>query len=86
MECVLHSDSVHGILQALRKVPDVNASWHGDFIRRYNNVDVSIAAQTSAGLMVPVLRGADGLGLREISSGIKTLATKVRLCFCHAVS
>ena len=70
-------------MQALRKVPDVNASWHGDFIRRYHDVHVSVAVQTPAGLMVPVLRDADRLGLRDISTAVKALATKVT-CFILA--
>ena len=68
------------VQQALKKVPEVNASWHGDFIRQYHNVDVSVAVQTPAGLMVPVVRGADGLGLRDISTNIKALAAKVWAC------
>jgi len=63
--------------QALRKVPDVNASWHGDSIRIYHNVDVSVAVQTPGGLMVPVVRDADVLGLAEISAAVKELAAKV---------
>jgi pyruvate dehydrogenase E2 component (dihydrolipoamide acetyltransferase) len=31
---------------ALKAVPEVNASWHGDFIRQYHSVDCSIAVQT----------------------------------------
>ena len=124
----------------MRKVPEANASWHGDFIRQYHNVDISVAVQTPAGLQVPycpaccllwpacpclllgtasvvrleiaggmsrtdwlqedfhqaacdsrsqgaalmrllvqvpVLRGADRLGLTDIGSGVKDLATKV---------
>ena len=63
--------------QALRKVPDVNASWNTDFIRVYHNVDVSVAVQTPNGLMVPVVRDADILGLAEISATVKELAAKV---------
>lgn len=62
---------------ALRAVPDVNSSWHGDFIRRYHNVDVSVAVQTPAGLMVPVVRDADLKGLHAISEDIKSLASRV---------
>ncbi|KAK9812020.1 hypothetical protein WJX73_009253 [Symbiochloris irregularis] len=63
---------------ALKKVPEVNASWHTDYIRQYHNVDVSVAVQTPAGLMVPVVRGADNLGLKGISSTVKALATKAK--------
>ena len=40
------------MLQAMRKVPEANASWHGDFIRQYNDVNISVAVQTPAGLQV----------------------------------
>jgi pyruvate/2-oxoglutarate dehydrogenase complex dihydrolipoamide acyltransferase (E2) component len=63
--------------QALRAVPDVNASWMGDFIRVYHNVDVSVAVQTPSGLMVPIVRDADALGLADIAAAVKDLAAKV---------
>lgn len=59
-------------------MPDVNASWLGEFIRYYDTVDISIAVQTPNGLMVPILRNADMLGLLEINAGVRSLATKVR--------
>ena len=66
-------------MQALRKVPEVNASWNTDFIRQYHNIDVSVAVQTPGGLMVPIVHDADALGLSEISAKVKDLATKVSL-------
>ena len=63
---------------ALRKVPEVNASWMGDKIRQYTKADISVAVQTDAGLMVPVVRGACGLGLTGISSEVKSLAGKAK--------
>lgn len=63
---------------ALRAVPAVNASWHGEFIRQYRNVDVTVAVQTEAGLMVPVVRDADLKGLAAISAEVRALAGKVR--------
>ena len=63
---------------ALKKVPEVNASWRGDTIRQYENVDITVAVQTKAGLMVPVVRDADLKGLATISSEVKDLAGKVR--------
>ena len=64
--------------QALRKVPGVNASWFPDFIRQYHDVDVGVAVQTPGGLMVPVVRNADLLGLAEIGATVKELAGRVR--------
>ncbi len=63
---------------SLRKVPAVNASWMGDFVRRYHDVDVTVAVQTPAGLMVPFVRGADKKGLAAISTEVRALAGKVR--------
>lgn len=62
---------------ALRQVPEVNASWFGDYIRQYHNVDITVAVQTPAGLMVPIVRDADLKGLQTISEEVKSLASKV---------
>lgn len=63
---------------ALKRFPEANASWHGDFIRQYSKVDCSVAVQTPAGLMVPIVRNADTKGLAAISSDVKSLAAKAR--------
>lgn len=63
---------------ALRDVPEVNSSWHDDFIRQYNTVDVTIAVQTPAGLMVPIVRNADEKGLEDISTDVRSLAKKAK--------
>ncbi len=68
--------------QALRKVPGVNASWFPEFIRQYHDVDVGVAVQTPGGLMVPVVRDADLLGLAEIGATVKELAGRVRAKSC----
>ena len=56
----------------------MNASWQGEFIRYYDTVDISIAVQTPVGLMVPIVRDVDNLGLLEINSEVKPLAKKAR--------
>lgn len=63
--------------QALRDVPEVNSAWMGDFIRQYDDVHVSVAVQTPHGLMVPVIRNTDRLGLSDINAEVKMLASKV---------
>jgi len=63
---------------ALKQVPEANASWHGDFIRQYNKVDCSVAVQTPAGLMVPIVRDADTKGLATIATDVKSLAARAR--------
>ena len=56
----------------------MNASWFPDFIRQYHDVDVGVAVQTPGGLMVPVVRDADLLGLAEIGATVRQLAEKAR--------
>ena len=63
---------------ALKRVPEANAAWHGDFIRQYNKVHCSVAVQTPAGLMVPIVRNADAKGLAAISADVRELASKAR--------
>ena len=53
---------------ALRKVPEVNSSWQGTFIRQYNTVDINVAVATDRGLLTPLIKNVDRIGLIEISS------------------
>lgn len=64
--------------QALRKVPQVNASWRGEFIREFADINIGVAVQTEVGLLVPVLPNVDAKGLGDISKGVKALAGKAR--------
>ncbi|KAF8068297.1 pdhC [Scenedesmus sp. PABB004] len=63
---------------ACRAVPAVNASWRGDVIRQFHNVDVNVAVASPAGLMVPFVRDADTKGLLAISQEVKALAAKAK--------
>jgi pyruvate dehydrogenase E2 component (dihydrolipoamide acetyltransferase) len=46
--------------------------------RQYHNIDVNVAVNSPAGLMVPFVRDADRKGLLAISQEVKELAGKVR--------
>jgi pyruvate dehydrogenase E2 component (dihydrolipoamide acetyltransferase) len=63
---------------ACRKVPQVNSSWRDGFIRQYKNVDVSVAVATPVGLMTPIVKNVEGLGLGSISSQVKDLGKRAR--------
>lgn len=52
---------------ALTRNPAVNAIFTGDQIHRYPSADVGIAVAAPQGLVVPVVRGADRLPVREIA-------------------
>ncbi|PQE14939.1 putative dihydrolipoamide acetyltransferase protein [Rutstroemia sp. NJR-2017a WRK4] len=63
---------------ACKKVPAVNSSWRDGFIRQYNNVDVSVAVATPVGLMTPIVKNVEGLGLESISAQVKDLGKRAR--------
>ena len=63
---------------ALRKVPAANATWTDEAIRRYDNVDISVAVATPDGLITPIIRQADKKGLAVISNEMKDLATRAK--------
>ena len=63
---------------ALRRHPGVNATFEPEAIVEHPEVNVGIAVALEGGLMVPVLHGADGLGLREIRTGSEALVEAAR--------
>lgn len=63
---------------ACKKVPAVNSAWRDGFIRQFNNVDVSVAVATPAGLMTPIVKSVEGLGLESISAQVKDLGKRAR--------
>lgn len=69
---------IKGTALACKKVPDINSHWMGSFIRKHLNVDVNVAVSTDKGLLTPIVFGADGKGLVEISKSVKALAGKAR--------
>ena len=74
----LMSFFVKACCDALRKHPVVNASVDGDEIVYHNFQDVGIAVSTDRGLMVPIIRNAEGLSLAEIEKAIEQFAVKAR--------
>ena len=65
-------------VEALRQFPVVNALIDGDDIVYHEYYDIGIAVSTERGLVVPVLRDADGMSLAEIESHIRTAGEKAR--------
>ncbi|MGA8122595.1 2-oxoglutarate dehydrogenase complex dihydrolipoyllysine-residue succinyltransferase [Rouxiella badensis] len=66
------------VVEALKRFPEVNASIDGDDVVYHNYFDVSIAVSTPRGLVTPVLRDVDTLGMADIEKQIKELAVKGR--------
>jgi len=69
---------VKAVTEALKRFPEVNASLDGDDIVYHNYFDISIAVSTPRGLVTPVLKDSDTLGMAGIEKGIKELAIKGR--------
>ena len=63
---------------ALKDHPAVNAGWHDDFIRYNEHVHVGVAVAVEDGLLVPVVRFADGKALTQISTEVRELAGKAK--------
>ncbi|KAG5518079.1 hypothetical protein PMAC_003265 [Pneumocystis sp. 'macacae'] len=63
---------------ALQKVPEVNSSWFGSFIRQYHSVDISVAVATPNGLITPIIKDVQNKGLLTINKQVRELANKAR--------
>ncbi|RVX76006.1 Dihydrolipoyllysine-residue acetyltransferase [Exophiala mesophila] len=73
---------IKAIAVASKKVPTVNSSWREEggqtVIRQHKVVDVSVAVATPVGLMTPIVKNADSIGLSSISSTVKDLGKRAR--------
>jgi pyruvate dehydrogenase E2 component (dihydrolipoamide acetyltransferase) len=69
---------IRACVAALQRFPEFNSSLDGDelILKRYYNI--GFAADTPGGLIVPVIKNADGKGLIEIAREAKELAGKAR--------
>ncbi len=69
---------VRASVEALKRFPAVNASIDGDDIVYHGYYDVGVAVSTDRGLVVPVLRAADALGLAQIEDQIAGFGRRAR--------
>lgn len=67
---------IKAVVEALKRYPEVNASIDGEDVVYHNYFDVSIAVSTPRGLVTPVLRDVDTMGMADIEKKIKELAVK----------
>ncbi len=63
---------------ALAEVPEVNAMIDGDEIVYHPSCDIGVAVSTERGLLVPVVRGAEAMGLAALERAIADLAARAR--------
>ncbi len=69
---------VKACVEALRRQPAVNASIDGNDIVYHGYQDIGVAVSSDRGLVVPVLRDAEFMGLAEIESTIREYGLKAR--------
>lgn len=69
---------IKAVAVALKKHPAVNSSWLGDKIRYNEHVNVGVAVAVEDGLLVPVVRFADGKSLSQISNEVKDFAQRAK--------
>lgn len=69
---------VKAVAYALVAHPGANASFSPDGIVEYEDVNVGVATAIDAGLIVPVVRSANTLGLRGIAAGLTDLTSRAR--------
>eukprot|EP01126_Amoeba_proteus_P054456 TRINITY_DN66_c0_g1_i4.p1 TRINITY_DN66_c0_g1~~TRINITY_DN66_c0_g1_i4.p1 ORF type:complete len:412 (-),score=94.65 TRINITY_DN66_c0_g1_i4:88-1323(-) len=63
---------------ALKAVPEVNSEWREDHIRQYQNIDINVAVNTDRGLLTPLIRDCDKIGLATISNLVKETAGRAQ--------
>ena len=71
---------IRAICLALPRFPMINARFDDEagVVTRYNSVHLGVAVQTDAGLMVPVVRDAQAIGIWPLAAEIARLASAAR--------
>lgn len=69
---------IKAVAVALKQHPNVNSSWLGDKIRYNEHVNIGVAIAVDEGLLVPVVRFADGKTLSHISAEVKDFAQRAK--------
>ena len=69
---------VKAAVEALKAYPAVNAEIDGDEVVYKHHYDIGVAVSTEQGLVVPVVRDAELLGLAEIEKKIADLGKRAR--------
>jgi pyruvate dehydrogenase E2 component (dihydrolipoamide acetyltransferase) len=60
-------------------VPEANVIWTEDELRRFDDVDISIAVATDNGLVTPVVRAVNQMNLNQIASATEDLIARARI-------
>lgn len=69
---------IKALAQALVQVPKCNVSFAGDQLVSYHRADISVAVSVPAGLITPIITGADTKSVSTISTEMKELASRAK--------
>jgi pyruvate dehydrogenase E2 component (dihydrolipoamide acetyltransferase) len=69
---------VKAVARAHTLVPEMNATWTPDAVRRFESVDVAVAVATERGLVTPVLRGVERMSVTTVAERVRDLAGRAR--------
>ncbi len=69
---------IKAVAAALKELPQLNSTFEDGAVRQWKDVNVGVAVSLDDGLIVPVLRKADELSLKEIAIRTAELAVKAR--------
>ena len=69
---------IRAVIEALRKVPTMNASWGGDNIILKRRINLGLAVAAPNGLIVPVIHNADRLNLAGLAHAVHDLSERAR--------
>jgi len=69
---------VAAVARTHAQLPEMNAIWTPDAVRRFHAVDIGVAVATDRGLVTPVLRGAENLTVSAIARTTADFAERAR--------
>lgn len=74
----LNDLAVRAAACALRDVPEMNVTWAPQGLHRHRRADIAVAVATDKGLITPIVRAADTLGVAALSETLGTLVARAR--------
>jgi len=69
---------IKAVAMGLKKHPKVNSQWKEEAILIHHHINIGVAVAVEDGLVVPVLRFADQMGLSQIGGNVKDLAGRAK--------
>ena len=69
---------IRAVVEALRKVPTMNATWGGDSIILKRRINLGLAVAAPNGLIVPVIHNADRLTIPGLAHAVQDVTERAR--------